>query len=94
MNLAPTMVVFICSGCGAIYGAAQRSGLETQSGEFRCTSCETVVYSWSAGYTYTEWEAIDLARLAVTAQPRKKRRTRKRAPPIRRAKPRRSRRVK
>ena len=91
MNLVPTMVVFICSGCGASYGAAQRSGLETQSCEFRCTSCETVVYSWSAGYTYTDWEAIDLARLAVTALPRKKKRARKRVPPIRQAQPHRSR---
>lgn len=59
--LTSTMVVFVCPGCGVVYGAVQQSCTKTRVGQFRCTSCDAVVYSWSAGYTYIGWAPVDLA---------------------------------
>lgn len=53
-----TAVVFVCSGCGAVYKAFQQYTKSTQLGHFDCSKCTGLVHSWDGVYGYFDWTSI------------------------------------
>jgi hypothetical protein len=55
----PVTVLFICPQCNAGYQAMQTPKPEGASGNFQCHVCSTDLYSWSGGYGYVDWQAVE-----------------------------------
>ena len=53
-----TLVVFLCSNCGAAYKAVQKNTGASQFGNFDCSECNSLVHSWNGVYNYSDWTPI------------------------------------
>lgn len=51
--------IFACPNCKARYRAHYKDFPERDKGQFNCTVCNEVVYSWKGTRDYMRWELID-----------------------------------
>ena len=52
----PTVVIFACRVCGAVFRANQFRAQTRSSGRFECTECNEVVWQWAGLYAYIDWQ--------------------------------------
>jgi predicted RNA-binding Zn-ribbon protein involved in translation (DUF1610 family) len=51
----PTVVIFLCRKCGALFRANQLRAQDPSPSKFECSNCSTAVFQWAGEYDYADW---------------------------------------
>ncbi|WP_074816556.1 hypothetical protein [Bradyrhizobium ottawaense] len=56
---AATIVVFVCSKCGAGYQAKQQRFPGGSTGSYECSVCRSEVYFWEGDFHFFDWKPVE-----------------------------------